>query len=382
MLVTYYFDNAATTAVRVEAIEAMMPVLTETYGNPSGSHRMARQANRILDEARDLIGGALGAKPGEVVFTSGGTEADNLAVSGVAQATGKTVICSAIEHHAVLDPTVACGGTVIGVQPNGRIDLDELAATLESLGDEVGLVSVMAANNETGIIQPLGEVVSLVAELAPDALVHTDAVQAMCWLDMAKVAADVDLITISGHKFGAPKGVGALIARERAVFASQALGGGQERDRRGGTQNTPGIAAMAAAVQAMTAERPGAVKRVRALRDSLRDQIIAAVPDAFETGEGVEPQYRTAGICHLCFEGVENESLLFLLEQAGVMASAASSCASGATDPSHVLAAMGVPRELAAGSLRLSLGYGSTQADVDAAVEAVVRAVNQIRSRT
>jgi len=381
-MVNHYLDNAATTAVRAEAIDAMLPLLSETYANPSGSHSMARMANRVLDESRDTMAELLGAKPGQIIFTSGGTEADNLAITGVAQATGKTVICSAVEHHAVLEPTAAAGGRVIGVHPNGQLNLDQLSATLEELKGDVGLVSVMAANNETGIIQPIEQVVDIVKATAPDALIHTDAIQAVCWMDVAQLAADVDLISVSGHKFGAPKGVGVLVARDGAIFAPQALGGGQERDRRGGTQNVPGIGAMAAAAKAVGRERPAAVHRVRHLRDKLRDQILGSVADAYETGEGVAPDQRTAGMCHLCFQGVENESLLFLLEQAGVMASAASSCASGATDPSHVLAAMGVPRSLAAGSLRLSLGYTSTEADVDAAAEAVIAAVSKIRSRS
>ena len=384
---THYFDNAATTRVRPEAIDVMVEMLQDGYGNPSGAHSMARAANRVLDEARDQIAAAVGALPGEVVFTSGGTEADNLAVRGVTEATGKIALCSAIEHHAVLDPTIATGGRVFAVTADGRADLDSLRAEIMAVGAEnVGLVSLMVANNETGIVQPLEEAVALVRAEAPDAVIHTDAVQALCWVDLASVAANVDLISISAHKFGGPKGVGALIVRPRAKLATQMLGGGQERERRGGTQNVPGIAAMARAATLTVAERPQQLERVRKLRERLRDGVLNAIADVYESGAtpnalgttGPEPE-RTGNVCHLCIDGLESEALLFLLERSNVMASAASSCASGAMDPSHVLAAMGVPRSLAAGSLRLSLGYTTTEADVDAAIDALIDAVARLR---
>ncbi len=390
----HYLDNAATTAVRPSAIEAMVPLLAEGYGNPSGAHRLAREANRVLDDARETMAAALGAEPGQIVFTAGGTEADNLAITGVinrARATGPATavpVCSAIEHHAVLDPVTHLGGTAVGVGADGVIDLDELATTLDRLGGQdgpgVGLVSVMVANNETGIIQPIGQVVELVREHAPDALVHTDAVQALCWLDLAELAAPVDLISVSAHKFGGPKGVGALVVRDRAGLDPLFKGGGQERDRRGGTQNVAGIAAMAVAAAETVAERPTAVPRVAALRDRLADGIAARLDGVIETGiTGVvaagDRSAKTANLCHLCFEGIESEALLFLLEKEDIMASAASSCASGAMEPSHVLAAMGFDRDLAFGSLRLSLGYDTTDADVDLALDAVPAAVERLR---
>lgn len=404
-MTVHYLDNASTTPVRPAAVEAMLPLLSAGYGNPSGAHRLAREANRVLDEAREALAEILGAKPGEVVFTAGGTEADNLAVTGVvnqrridAAETGAddghgrraVPVCSAIEHHAVLDPVLHHGGRAVAVGPDGIVDLDALAATLDELtapgGPGVALVSVMVANNETGIVQPVDRVVEVVRERAPGALVHTDAVQALCWLDVAEVAAGVDLISISAHKFGGPKGVGALVVRGGTAVDPLLKGGGQERARRGGTHNVAGIAAMAVAAKETVAERPAAVARVAALRDRLADGIRAGVDGVIETGvdrsgDRSDRSRKTANLCHLCFEGIESEALLFLLEAEGIMASAASSCSSGAMEPSHVLAAMGFDRALAFGSLRLSLGYGTTEADVDAALAAVPAAVERLRSR-
>jgi cysteine desulfurase len=379
---THYLDYAATTPVRPEAIDVMMPILAEDFGNPSGAHRMARNANRILDDAREKLAGVLGCKPGELVFTAGGTEADNLAVSGAVAAFGRRPLCSAIEHHAVLDPVRYHDGLVVGVGRDGRIDLDHLRRLLVDHGPDLSIVSIMLANNETGAVQPLAEAVALVRELAPTALFHSDAVQALCWLDLAQEAADVDLVSISGHKFGGPKGVGALLVRAGAERNGQLTpllkGGGQERGRRGGTHNVAGIAAMAVAAELTAAERTHHVPRVRSLRDRLADGVVATVEGARETGLR---SAKTANIAHFCFEDIESEALLFLLEKADIMASAASSCASGAMEPSHVLAAMGFDRSLAFGSLRLSLGYNSTDEDVDAVLDVIGPAVARLRAR-
>lgn len=383
----HYLDNAATTAMRPAAIEAMIPLLSEGYGNPSGAHRMSRQANRVLDDAREAMANALGAEPGQIVFTGGGTEADNLAISGVLEASGGTVVCSAIEHHAVLDPVTHHNGRIVAVDRSGRIDLAALEAALDP---DVSLVSVMLANNETGIVQPLADVAAVMKEHAPGALLHTDAVQALCWLDIAELAAAADLISVSAHKFGGPKGVGALVVGERAKLTPLLKGGGQERGRRGGTHNVPGIAAMAAAAEATVNERAEAVVRVAGLRDRLTDGLLAMLDGVVESGittpepaesGPVDRAHKTANISHLCFEGIESEALLFLLEKEDIMASAASSCSSGAQEPSHVLAAMGFEPDLAFGSLRLSLGYQTTDADVDAALGAVPAAVRRLRER-
>ncbi len=371
----HYFDNAATTPVRPDARDALIAHLTDDFGNPSGAHRLARSAQRSLDNARSVVAEAVGCAPNEVVFCGGGSEADNLAVRGVIEARGGIPVCSAIEHHAVLDSVVHLGGRVVAVRADGRLDLGALS---EALGPDVSLISVMLANNETGMIQPIAEVAALRDQHAPGAVLHVDAVQALCWLDVAERCAPAELISISAHKFGGPKGVGALIVRAGVDVAPQVLGGGQEFGRRSGTQNTAGIAAMAVAAQGVLTERSEQVARVGALRDRLVDEVLAAVPNATETGDR---SHKTANIAHLCFEGIESEALLFLLERSNIMASAASSCASGALDPSHVLAAMGYDRDRAKGSLRLSLGYGTTEADVDAVVAAIPGAVARLRDR-
>ncbi len=377
----HYLDNAASAPVRREAIDALVSVLEECYANPSGAHALARAARRRIDDARDVMAQALGCLPGEIVFTGGGTEADNLAVFGVHTARGGTVVCTAVEHHAVLHPVEHLRGRIVEVDRLGRVDLDHLAASLDP---SVTLVSVGLVNGETGVIADLDTIADVVQAHAPDALIHTDAVQAMAWLDVAAAAARADLISIAGHKFGAPKGIGALVVRSGVPIEPVILGGGQERGLRSGTQNAPGIVAMAAATVATLAGRAVDVARVGALRDRLADGIRSAVAGTHETGvvedpAGVDRSGKVAGSCHLCFDEIESEAMLVLLERAGVFASAASSCSSGAQEPSHVLAAMGFPRELAGGSLRLSLGYTTVPADVDAALEAVPAAVERLR---
>ena len=388
-----YLDHAATTPMCPEAVEAMQPFYDAAYANPSGAHRMARDAMRAVNDARDLLAELWGAEPGEIVFCSGATEADNLAVFGVANAAvpsaSNHIVCSAIEHPAVLAPVERLGGMTVGVDSLGVIDLDELA---EAVDENTVLVSVMLVNNESGVIQPLAEVAEVLAQHAPQAVLHTDAVQAVNWLDVAELARPAQLVSVSAHKFGGPKGVGALIVRDGVKLNPLILGGGQERDRRGGTHNVAGIAGMAAAAEVAHAKRQETVARVEKLRNRLADHLKAAVPDVIETGV-VEPSFadavvadaltdrsrKIAGSCHLCFDGVESEELLFLLEREGVYASAASSCASGAFEPSHVLAAMGYDRSLAKGSLRLSLGSTTTEADIDKACAVIPNAVAQLR---
>jgi len=370
-----YFDWAATTPMRPEAVEAMLPFLTEHFGNPSGAHAVSRQARKALDQARDIVAACLGARPTEVVFTGGGSEADNLAIAGAHAVRPGPTVCSAIEHHAVLHACTALGDSrVAPVGPDGVVDLDRLADLLD---DSVSVVSVMLANNEVGAIEPLAEVAALVRDRAPHAVVHTDAVQAFSWLEVASLAAPADLVAVSAHKFGGPKGVGALVVRQGVKVEPLIHGGGQEHDRRSGTHNVAGIVAMAAAMRATVDERAGTVARVGRLRDRLADGLAAAVPGCTETGDR---STKIAGNCHLSFEGVESESLLVLLDAAGVYASAGSACASGAVDPSHVLAAMGLSRAQAVGSLRLSLGTGTTEADVDLALDTIPRAVARRRA--
>lgn len=356
----------------------MLPWLGDLVGNPSGSHRAARAARRAIDDARDVFAAATGFPPGDIVFTSGGTEADNLAIDGVLRRRGGTAVCSAVEHHAVLDVVTATHGTVVGVEATGQVDLDALAA---ALGSDVSVVSVMAVNNETGIVTDLDPIIDLVRSHAPRAIVHTDAVQAAVCLDLAPLLERCDAATLSAHKFGGPQGVGVLALRTGVEVAPLLRGGGQERERRSGTQNVAGICGAAAALEATTAARHVDEPRLRALRDRLVATVVDAAPDVVETATaGGLRQPTVATHAHLCFPGVDAEALLFLLEDRDVCASAAASCSSGAQQASHVLSAMAVPADVAAGSLRLSLGWSTTEADVDAAAPALVDALERVRS--
>jgi cysteine desulfurase len=369
-----YLDHAATTPMSAEAVAAMTPFLSGRFGNPSGGHALARAAQKALDDAREELANLLGAAPGDIVFTSGGTEADNLAVFGEAGGAG-TVLCSAVEHPAVLNSCLAAGGHTVAVDHRGAIDLEALA---EALDAEVRLVSVMLVNNETGVRQPLEEVVSLVHERAPDALVHTDAVQAFGWLDVAELTRGADLVSLSAHKFGGPQGVGALVVRPRASSLRPLLRGGpQEHERRAGTQNVAGIVAMAAAAKATARDRATASARVRELSTRLVEGIKKAVPHVYEA---VAREHRVDAICNLGLEGVEAEELLAVLDELGVCVSAGAACASGAVEASHVLLAMGRTPEEARCHVRLSLGHVTTSADVDAALSAFPEAVARLRA--
>jgi cysteine desulfurase len=349
--VTAYLDHAATTPLRPEALEAMLPYLTDHFGNPSGSHAVSRRAKQALEEARDVVAECLGCRPSEVVFTGGGTEADNLAVFGAAGV--QSVACSDVEHHAVLHSVQARGGQVVPV--------DELP------GCDADLISQMLVNNETGAIYDL-------PPRRAGRLLHTDAVAAFPWVDVAAAAAHADFVSVSAHKFGGPKGVGALVAR--AKVAPIIHGGGQEADRRSGTHNVAGIVGMATAMRLTVEQRAQTSERVAALRDRLADGLIGAIPGALETGDR---STKVPGNCHLRFDGVESEALLILLDEAGVCASAGSACASGAMEPSHVLTAMGIPADEALSSIRLSLGSTTTDADVDLALKAIPDAVARLR---
>ncbi len=378
-------DHAATTPVRAEAAAALTEAVQRGLGNPSSVHASGRAARRALDDARDVVANFLGAEPGEVVFTSGGTEADDLAVNGVADARPGRLLCSAVEHDAVREPVLARGGSTVAVRADGVLDLDELERELRAVGrvdEDISLVSLMLVNNENGVRQPLDEAVRLVRDLAPGALVHTDAVQAAGWLDLALHAAAADLVSISGHKIGAPAGIGALVVRDGVVLEPRLRGGGQERERRSGTPNVAGAIALAVAVGLVAAERDRTRPRVAALRSRLLAGLEADIDGLVEparSGTEAHPE-PVGGTIQVCIPGVEGESLLFLLDDAGVEASAGSACAAGALDPSHVLAAMGVPRDLARGALRLSLGHTSTDTDVDRALEVIPAAVAQLRS--
>lgn len=373
-----YLDHAATAPMRPEAIAAMMPYLDGVYANPSGSHRFARQARQAIDEARDTVAEALGCRAGEVVFTSGGTEGDNSAVLGAVRKYGGMAMCSAAEHHAVLHCVEHLHGHVVPANELGSIDIDALTETLASasIDNPITVVSVMAVNNEVGTVTPIRKIAKIVREYAPNALLHSDAVQAACWLDLREISKLVDVMTLSAHKFGGPKGVGIMMTRRGKELEPLILGGGQERDRRSGTHNVAGIVATATALHSTDVSREAEVERVSKLRDRLVDDVCAAVPDVLET---VPREHRVAGIAHLCVKGCESEALLYLLDEAGVCASAASACASGAMEPSHVLQAMGIGREWSTGAIRLSLGHSTHDDDIDRAVEVLVEAIHKLR---
>jgi cysteine desulfurase len=370
-----YLDHAATTPMRAESVAAMLPFLSEQFANPSGSHRFAREVRKAIDEARDDVAAVLGCNPGEVVFTSGGTEADNTAIFGALERHGGTAMCSSVEHHAVLHSVEARHGVLVAVDAAGHVDLDALADALRAV-ERVAVVSVMTVNNEVGTITDIAAVANVVRAAAPHALLHTDAVQAASWLDLRTVTPHVDALSLSAHKFGGPKGAGILFTRAGTELAPLMVGGGQERERRSGTHNAPAIVALAVALGAADAEREAENARIAALRDTLVDGLRAELDGVHET---VARARKVAGSAHVCIEGIENEALLYLLDEAEVCASAASACASGAMEPSHVLAAMGVPRQLAFGALRLTLGRTTSAADVERATAVIVESVRHLR---
>ena len=369
---TTYLDCAASTPIRPSVLELMMPYLSDHYGNPSGAHRMARKARAAIDDSREQVAEAIGFSPHGIVFTSGGTESDNLGIRGFSDYPG-AVMCPESEHHAVLHPVEVLGGKKVRVTDEGQVDLDHLSELLKST---TSLVSVMMVNNESGAICDLDKVTEVIENVSPTTLLHTDAVQAVNWVDIKKAAAKADLVSLSGHKFGAPKGVGVLALREGVALQAQMLGGGQEAERRSGTHNTAGIVAFGAALAELTLSRDSEISRLTKERDRLVDGLLATIDRCAET---VPRSSRSAGITQLVFEGIESEALLVLLERDNVMASAAASCASGAMEPSHVLAAMGMDRTTAAGSLRLSMGWCTKPAEIDVALEVIPKAVEQLR---
>jgi len=369
-----YLDHAATTPMRPESLAAMVPYLTEHFGNPSGSHSVARRALMAIDEARDEVARCLGCEPGEVVFTSGGTESDNLAVLGAPASGPGTVVCSAVEHHAVLNPCQARHGATVPVDRAGVVDLDGLARRLRP---EVELVSVMLVNNEVGTVQPLADVAVLVRQLAPRARLHTDAVAAVGWTDVAGLTSVTDLVSISAHKFGGPKGVGALVVRAGSPLAPVLFGGPQERGRRPGTHDVAGIVGMAAALRVATDTRSDTARRVAALRDRLAAGLVATIEDVRQT---TATDQKVASSCHLVVGGVDREELLVLLDDEGVCASAGAACASGAVEPSHVLLAMGLTPAEATSAVRFSLGYATTAGEVDHVLDVMPKIVERLRA--
>ncbi len=387
---TVYLDHAASTPMYAEAVAAMTAQLT-ALGNPSSLHAPGRAARRVVEESRETIARALSCRPGEVVFTSGGTESDNLALKGLfwsrrAQDPRRTrILSTAVEHHAVLDPLhwlaehEGADVELLPVDSLGRLDVPALRASLERDPDTVALVSVMWANNEVGTVQPLAEVVELAH--AHDVPVHTDAVQAVGQVPVDFAASGVDALTLTAHKVGGPYGVGALVVRRDLDVTPQLHGGGQERDIRSGTIDTPAIAGFAAAVEIAVREQPRHAARVAALRDALVARVQQVVPDARVNGDP-DPglAHRLPGNAHLTFPGCEGDSLLMLLDARGIACSTGSACSAGVPQPSHVLLAMGRDEEQARSSLRFSLGHTSSQADVDALGEAIGPVVDRARA--
>jgi cysteine desulfurase len=382
---TVYLDHAATTPMLPAAVEAMTTHLGDV-GNPSSLHASGRAARRVVEESRETIAQALNCRPGEVVFTSGGTEADNLALKGLfwsrhdADPTRVRILASSIEHHAVLDALHWLAEEehaeveLLAVDARGRLDLAAFRDAVERDPQSVALVSVMWANNEVGTIQPVEDVVAIAS--VHGIPVHTDAVQAVGAVPVDFAASGVDALTLTGHKLGGPYGVGALVVRRELTLTPLLHGGGQERDIRSGTLDMPAIAGFATAVELAVKAQPEYADRVTALRDSLIRRVLDVVPEAHVHGD---PDQRLPGNAHLGFPGCEGDSLLMLLDARGIECSTGSACSAGVPQPSHVLLAMGCDAEGARHSLRFTLGRTSTEADVDALVEAIGPAVERAR---
>ena len=377
---TIYLDHAATTPLRREALDAMLPYLTERWGNPSSPHAVGRRARAGLDEARDLLARRLNAQTREIVFTSGGTEAINLAVKGAAWAgksMGNRIITSAVEHHAVLNSCHVLekfGFEVVQlpVDRYGRADPDQLTAALT---EKTILVSLQMANNEVGTIQPLGELIHRV-RANRGVLVHVDAVQAAAYQEIDVATLDADLLSLAAHKFEGPKGAGALWLRHGTAILPQTHGGTQERYRRAGTEDVAGAVGMATAYDLACAERQSTIGKLRRQRDRLRDAILA-LPNVEATGH---PRARLPGLLSLIVREVEGDALVLALDLEGICCSTGSACTTGSTEPSHVLTAMGFPDDEARCALRLSLGRTTTDDDVDRAAELIPAAIARLRA--
>jgi cysteine desulfurase len=383
-----YFDHAATTPMFPEAVAAMTAQLPLT-GNASALHGAGRRARRTVEEGREALAAALGARPSEVVFTSGGTEADNLAVKGLywarraADARRTRVLASPVEHHAVLDAVHWLadheGAAVdwLPVDAHGRVHPEALRAAIDRAPDEVALVTVMWANNEIGTIQPVRELAAVAAEYGIP--LHADAVQAAGQVPVDFAASGLAALTVSGHKIGGPLGIGALLLGREWTPTPVLHGGGQERDVRSGTLDVPAVAAFAVAAELAVARRADFAREVGALRDELVAAVRAAVPDAVLGGDP-DPAGRLPGNAHFAFPGCEGDALLLLLDAQGIECSTGSACTAGVAQPSHVLLATGADPELARGTLRFSLGHTTTRDDVAAVAAAIGPAVERARS--
>ena len=381
-----YMDHAATTPVDPRVLAAMIPYFSESFGNPSSLYGPAQEARAAIDDAREIVAGVLAARAREIVFTGGGTEADNLAVKGAALAlreTGNHVVTSSIEHHAVLH---ACEQleefgfevSYVPVDSDGIVDPAEVD---RALTDSTVLVSVMTANNEIGTIQPISEIAAVVRARAGrqnrTIVVHTDAVQAVGYLELDVNSLGVDMLTLSAHKFHGPKGVGALYVRRGTPFEPQMVGGGQERYRRSGTENVPGIVGMAVAIEIAERRRIASTGEVARLRDRLIEGLMERVEGIRLNGH---PTKRLPNNVNVSFESVEGEPILMGLDLEGICASSGSACSSASIEPSHVLLALGLSADIAQGSLRITLGHSSTDAEVDEVLDRLPQLVSRLRA--
>ncbi|GIF03032.1 cysteine desulfurase family protein [Actinoplanes siamensis] len=380
-----YLDHAATTPMLPAALDAYATA-ARAIGNPSSLHAAGRSARRMVEESRERIAAVIGARPSEVIFTGGGTEADNLATKGVfwarrdADPGRRRVVVSAVEHHAVLDAVGWLGRhegaevTYLPVDGTGRVDPAGFAELVRAHGDETAVVSVQWANNEVGTVQPIAELAALAAGAGIP--FHTDAVQAVGQVPVDFAGSGVAALTLTGHKLGGPVGVGALVLGRDVACTPLLHGGGQERDVRSGTLDTPGVVAFAVAVETTVRAREQYAERVAALRDELVRRVLAAVPDAIHNGDA---EHRLPGNAHFSFPGCEGDALLLLLDAKGIYCSTGSACSAGVAQPSHVLLAMGADDARARSSLRFSLGHDSTEADLDALLAALPGAVERAR---
>ena len=375
-----YFDNAATKPVRPEVFEAMKPLLMEEYGNPSSIYELARNSKKLLEKARKQVADAIGALPSEIFFTSGATEANNWALSGVIEtvkgASKKHIITTSIEHHAVLhtckylEKTHGCDVTYLPVDEFGLINTDDLIRAIRS---DTVIISVMFVNNEIGTVQPIKEVGEIAR--AHGILFHTDAVQALGFLPIDVGSQNIDLMSLSAHKIHGPKGIGALYIRKGTKLPPFIHGGGQEGGRRAGTENMSGISGFGKAAELVSSELEQTVLHLKKLQDKIIDGVLK-IPHSRLNGSR---EHRVAGNVNVCFEFIEGESLLLLLDMKGIFASSGSACTSGSLDPSHVLLAIGLPHEIAHGSLRISLSKYNTESEVDVLLAELPAIVKRLR---
>lgn len=373
-----YVDNAATTQVDPDVAEKVIPCFTSVFGNASSIHTAGRKAKELLDTAREQVANALGAEPGEIYFTAGGSESDNWAIKGVAHKfakKGKHLITTAIEHHAVLHSMKSLEKegfevTYLPVDSEGFVTAEQVE---KAIRPDTILVSVMFANNEIGSVEPIAEIGDVCKKHG--VLFHTDAVQAVAHIKIDVKAMNIDMLSLSGHKFNAPKGVGALYIRKGITISNLIDGGQQERGKRAGTENIPAIVGMGYAIEVATRELDERMSRVRKMRDRLRDELMRRIPYAkLNTPENSLP-----GTLNISFQYIEGESILLMLDMNGICASSGSACTSGSLDPSHVLLAIGLPHEIAHGSVRMSIDHNNTEEEIDHIIDTLPKIIQRLR---